>query len=125
MVYVSFDVKNDYILKDFITKMSRLYDSPFEVSYFTPEKFISLFICSYIIRSEIIKSNVLLILLGPDTYKSKIVQLEVKIANEENIKIIQMNGYRSISHLTIKGTNISFEWDWDLLKQLMNDLPSK
>jgi hypothetical protein len=120
-VYVSFDVANDHILREFITTMSHMYDSPFEIISYSSKKSILFFTYQNNLRNEIKKSDIILILLGPDTHKSKIVQLEVQIAIEENIKIIQMNGYREVSYSMVAGTKKSYRWDWDNLKLLMTN----
>jgi hypothetical protein len=120
-VYVSFDVANDHILREFITTMSHMNDSPFEIISYSSKKLIPFFSYPNNLRNEIKKSDILLVLLGPDTYKSKIVQLEVQIAIEEKIKIIQMNGYREVSYSMVAGTKKSYRWDWDNLKILMTN----
>ena len=91
-VFVSFDFDNDKALKDFIIGQSRLPDSPFDVidssiKEAAPEK-------DWLIRAEtrIRGSDLVLVMVGPYTYKAPGVLKEIAIARKWNVPIAQVIG---------------------------------
>src|SRR3954469_12354744 len=93
-VFVSFDFDNDARLKTFILAQAKNADSPFEIENWSlnepaPDK-----TWQDKARARIKRSDVVLVMVGPKTYKANGVLAEVAIANELKIPVRQVIGYR-------------------------------
>lgn len=94
-VFVSFDFHNDRSLKHFIVGQALLPGSPFELvdnslleAAPEPE-------WEERARALIRRSDMVLVLVGSQTYRAPGVLKEVQIANEEGIWVVQMVGYKA------------------------------
>jgi len=118
-VFVSFDFDNDKILKDFIIGQSKHSDSPFEVIDHSlkeasaerdwPEK----------ARRAIRRSEIVLVMVGPDTHRAAGVLKEVAMAREEDKKIVQIIGYKDGNYTPVPNAGRLYAWSWDNLKTLL------
>ena len=118
-VFISFDFDNDKLLKDFIIGQSKLPDSPFEVidhslKEAAPEKYWEEKAHRAIKRSEIV-----IVMVGSKTYKASGVLKEVKIAREEEIKIVQIIGYKDGNYKPVPNAGRLYSWNWENLKKLL------
>ena len=93
-VFVSFDFDNDKRLKDFIIGQSRLADSPFEVidnslKEAAPEK-------NWVAKANaaILRSDIVIVMVGPQTYRAGGVLKEIAMAQAAGKKIVQVIGYK-------------------------------
>lgn len=118
-VFVSFDFDNDKTLKTFIIGQSKLPDSPFEIVDLSlkeaaPEKDWECKADAAIARSDLV-----LVLVGPHTWKAQGVLKEIRMARARNIKIIQMIGYKSGDYTRVADAGQLYRWSWDNLKKLL------
>jgi len=118
-VFVSFDFTNDRKLKHSIIAQSKLADSPFSISDFSlkeaaPEKS-----WEKKARDAIAKSELVIVLVGPKTYRATGVLKEVQMARQLNKRIIQMVGYKNKSYRRVVGAGRLYKWNWENLKNLL------
>jgi len=118
-VFVSFDFDNDKTLKTFIIGQSKLPDSPFEIVDLSlkeaaPEKDWERKADAAIARSDLV-----LVLVGADTWRAPGVIKEIAMARARNIKIVQMIGYRDREYRRVRDAGELYRWNWGNLKKLM------
>lgn len=118
-VFVSFDFDNDKSLKDLLIGQSKNPDSPFEVIDWSmkeaaPEKNWETEAENRIIRSEII-----LIILGVKTHQAPGVLKEISMAKKHDKKIVQIIGHNDQYCQFIKNIGNVYEWTWNNLKQIL------
>lgn len=118
-VFVSFDFDNDKVLKDFVIGQSRLDDSPFEVidhslKEAAPEKD-----WEEKARKAIKRADIVMVIVGPNTYRASGVLKEVKIARQEDKKIVQIIGYKDGDYTPVPDAGRLYRWSWDNLKNLL------
>ncbi|HAG09667.1 MAG TPA: hypothetical protein DCK87_08950, partial [Desulfotomaculum sp.] len=94
-VFVSFDFDNDKVLKDFIIGQSKLSDSPFEISDWSMKEAAPQANWEAEARARINRSDMVIVMVGPKTYKAPGVLKEVKIARFLKKPIYQIIGYRN------------------------------
>jgi hypothetical protein len=121
-VFVSFDFDNDKILKDFIVGQSKLSDSPFEISDWSMKEAAPQASWEAEARSRISHSDmvivIVMVMVGPKTYKSPGVLKEVKIARSLEKPICQIIGYRNGNYTPVPDAGRLYSWNWDNLKKL-------
>jgi len=118
-VFVSFDFDNDKKLKDFIIGQSRIADSPFEVidnslKEAAPEKNWEAKANAAIKRSDIV-----VVMVGPQTYRAHGVLKEIKMARAANKHIVQVIGYKDGEYTAVEGAGRLYRWNWENLKKLL------
>ena len=118
-VFVSFDFDNDKVLKDFIIGQSRLPDSPFEVIDQSLKESAPLSEWEKKARSAIKRSEIVLVMVGKNTFQASGVLKEVKMANEESIKVVQIIGQKDASHPRVPNAGVLYSWNWENLKKLL------
>ena len=117
-VFVSFDFDKDKALKELIIGQSRLPDSPFEVTDWSmkeaaPER-------NWEIEAEkrIKRAEVVLVVLGSETYKAPGVLKEVQIAIKNDKKIAQIIGRKNENYKRVPGAGRLYNWSWENLKSI-------
>lgn len=118
-VFVSFDFENDKVIKDFIIGQSNLPDSPFEVRDWSlkeaaPEKD-----WEEKAKAKIRGCDIVIVMVGPRTYKAHGVLKEVAMARELGKKIVQIIGYKDGNYTRVEGAGILYAWSWPTLKTLL------
>jgi hypothetical protein len=118
-VFVSFDFDNDKVLKDFIIGQSKHDDSPFEVidhslKEAAPEK-------DWADKAQraINRSEIMLVMVGPNTHKAPGVLKEVAMARKANKTIVQIIGYKDGNYTAVPDAGRLYAWNWDNLKKLL------
>ena len=118
-VFVSFDFDNDKPLKELIVGQSRLSDSPFEVIDWSmkeaaPER-------SWEDEAErrIKRVEVVLVMVGRETYKAHGVLKEVGLARKHDKKIVQIIGYKDGYYKPVPGAGRLYSWSWENLKKIL------
>jgi len=119
-VFVSFDFDNDKIIKDFLIGQSKLVDSPFEVTDVSLKEAAPERDWADKAKAKIGLADIIIVMVGPKTYKASGVLKEVKIANDLRKKIIQIIGYKDGSYTRVEGAGILYNWNWENLKKLLN-----
>ncbi len=119
-VFISFDFDNDKVLKDFMVGQSRLEDSPFEIYDWSLKESAPEEDWEDEARKKIKRSDIVLVMVGEKTYKASGVLKEVKITRDEEIKIIQMIGYKDKDYTRVPGAGYLYSWNWENLKNLLS-----
>lgn len=118
-IFVSFDFDNDRVLKDFIIGQARLTDSPFEVVDHSLKEAAPERDWQIKARAAIKRSDLVLVMVGRQTYRSHGVLKEIAIAREAGIPIVQVIGYRDGEYTPVPNAGRLYAWSWDNLKRLL------
>jgi hypothetical protein len=118
-VFVSFDFDNDKTLKDFIVGQARNPDSPFEIIDTSLKEAAPMKTWEEKARLAIGRSDLVLVMVGPNTYRAPGVLREVAMAREEGKPIVQVIGYRDGNYTPVANAGRLYRWDWDNLKRLL------
>jgi hypothetical protein len=119
-VFISFDFDNDKSLKDFFIGQCKLEQSPFEVMDYSLKEASKEKEWEEKARKKIERADLVIVLLGAQTYKSPGVLKEIAIAKALKKKIIQLIGYKDIKYHRIKGAGYLYKWKWENLKKVLD-----
>ena len=119
-VFVSFDYDRDRSLKNFLIGQSRLPNSPFLVADWSIKRAApnSRWIAEA--RDRISRADVLLVLAGPQTYRSPGVRTEVAIARNLGVPVVQLIGRRDVRCPPVPNGGRRYRWTWDNLESMLN-----
>jgi len=118
-LFVSFDFDNDRTLKDLIIGQSRNPDSPFEVVDTSLKEAAPMRTWEEKARVAIKRSDIVVVMVGSNTYKAPGVLKEVKMAREEGKPIVQVIGHREGRYTPVPDAGRLYDWNWDNLKKLL------
>lgn len=118
-VFVSFDFDNDKKLKEFIIGQSKNSDSPFEVADWSMKEAAPQRSWEDEAESRIKRSDLVLVMVGPETHKAPGVLKEVEMARRNNIRIVQVIGYKDGNYTAVPNAGRLYSWNWDNLKKLL------
>lgn len=117
-VFVSFDFDNDKVLKDFIIQQAKNPDSPFEVIDQSLKEAAPQRDWEEKAESRIKKSDLVLVMVGAKTHTAPGVLKEVKMARKNDIKIVQVIGYKDGNYTAVPDAGQLYKWNWENLKKL-------
>ena len=117
-VFISFDFDNDLNLKNLLVGQAKLPDSPFEISDWSlkeaaPEKDWEDKALAKIIRSDIV-----VVITGINTYRASGVKKEVRMARNNNIKVVQIKP-QGTNPTRVDNGGVLYDWTWNNLKILL------
>lgn len=118
-LYVAFDFDRDRILANFIVQQARREDSPFEIEDWSLKEAAPTRTWQIEAEKRIARADVLLVMVGPETYRAPGVLVEVEIANRRGVTIHQVIGYRGTNPRMVPRTGPLHRWDWHTLKRLL------
>lgn len=118
-VFVSFDFDNDRALKAFLIGQSKLADSPFEIVDHSLQEAAPEPMWERKARAAIRASDLVLVIVGRNTYRARGVLKEVAMARACGIPRVQMIGYRGGSYTPVRGAGRLYAWSWENLKRLL------
>lgn len=118
-IFVSFDFEHDRVLKDFILGQAKLKDSPFEVIDHSLKEAAPEPEWESRARAAICRADIVLVMVGPYTYKAHGVLKEVAMARQAGIKIVQVIGYKNSNYTSIPNAGRLYSWSWENLKMLL------
>lgn len=118
-VFVSFDFDDDKKLKDFIIGQSKLGDSPFEVTDHSLKEAAPERNWEEKARRAISMVEIVLVMVGPKTYRASGVLKEVKMARDLEKQIVQIIGYKDGNYTAVPNAGRLYRWSWDNLKKLL------
>ena len=118
-VFVSFDFDNDKKLKEFIIGQSKNSDSPFEVADWSMKEAAPQRNWEDEAESRIKRSDLVLVMVGPETHKAPGVLKEVEMARRNNIRIVQVIGYKDDNYTAVPNAGQLYSWNWENLKKLL------
>jgi len=70
-------------------------------------------------RRAIRGADIVLIMVGPNTYRAPGVLKEVAMAREEGVPIVQIIGYRDSDPTPVPNGGRLYRWSWENLKNLL------
>jgi MTH538 TIR-like domain (DUF1863) len=117
-VFVSFDFDNDQGLKHLLVGQAQNPDSPFDVTDSSLKEAAPERHWKEKARRAIRQSDLVLVLLGHQTYRAPGVLAEVKMAREEGKPVIQLIGRRGAPYQRVSGAGKVIAWTWPNLKAL-------
>lgn len=117
-VFVSFDYDNDEHLKDSFVSQLESLDPPLEIVGWSLKEEPQ---ADWLSKASdaIERADSVVVILGPETYRASGVLKEVGIARELGKKILQIVGYKNRNYLRVSDAGRLFDWDWDILRQLL------
>lgn len=118
-VFVSFDFDNDKTLKDFIIGQSKNSDSPFDVIDHSLKEAAPQANWEAKARTAIKRSDIVLVMVGPNTYRASGVLKEVAMARQEGKPIVQIIGYKDGNYTAVPNAGHLYRWNWDNLKNIL------
>jgi len=119
-VFVSFDFDNDKALKDFVIGQAKLADSPFEIVDTSLKEAAPMKTWEDKARAAIKRSDRVLIMVGPNTHRAPGVLKEVAMAKEENVRIVQIIGYKDSNPTPVASAGPLYRWSWPNLASLLS-----
>lgn len=119
-VFVSFDFDNDRALKAFLIGQSKLGDSPFEIVDHSLQEAAPEQEWERRARAAIRRSDLVLVIVGRNTYRARGVIKEVQMARACGIPRVQMIGYRASAYTPVSGAGRLYAWSWKNLKRLLS-----
>lgn len=118
-VFVSFDFDHDLKLKTFIIGQSRLPDSPFDVIDCSLKEAAPQRTWGDKARLAIKGCDLVIVMVGPYTYRAPGVLKEVAMARQENIPIVQVIGYKDGTYTAVPNAGRLYSWNWRNLRKLL------
>ncbi len=118
-VFVSFDYDNDKKLKDFIIGQSKLLDSPFKVIDHSLKEAAPEHNWETKANTAIKKSEIVIVMVGPHTYRAPGVLKEISMARNAGKKIVQIIGYKDGNYTPVPNAGRLYSWNWENLKTLL------
>ena len=120
-VFTSFDYDHDEFLRTALVGQSKNPDTPFEISdWSVKEPFTGDW--QKKVRERIKKCGQMVVLCGEYTHLATGVDVEVTIAQEEEISYFLLKGYKDKScykPTSAKATDKMYNWTWENLKALI------
>ena len=118
-VFISYDYDNDKILKEFIIGQTKNDRLPFDVIDFSLKEAAPLKTWEDKARTAIKRSDLVLVVVGPYTYKAPGVLKEIKIAREEGVRVAQIIGYKDGNYTAVPNAGILYKWNYENLIKLL------
>lgn len=119
-IFVSFDFDNDRKLKDFIIQQARRPDSPFDVIDHSLKEAAPERSWEQKASRAIARAKVVLVMVGPQTYRAPGVLKEIRMARELGKRVVQVIGYRDGDYTPVKGAGQLYRWNWKNLSKILN-----
>ena len=116
-VFVSFDYDNDLGLKNLLVGQSRNSDSPFEVIDWSLKEAAPQKDWQQKALERIKRSDIVLVLVGSTTYRAPGVLKEVRMAQNEGVKRVQVTNLTNAHRVEDAGT--LYKWTWENLKNIL------
>lgn len=118
--FISFDFDNDRTLKDFIIGQANNPDSPFEVVDCSLKEAAPMKTWEDKARRAIASADIVLVMVGPETYRASGVLKEVAMARAAGVPIVQIIGYRTGDYTPVDDAGRLYSWSWDNLKKILS-----
>jgi hypothetical protein len=118
-VFVSFDFDRDRVLRDFIIGQARLPDSPFDVVDYSLKEAAPERNWMSKAQSAISRAEIVLVMVGQETYRAPGVLEEVAIARELGKRVVQVIGYKDGNYTAVPNAGRLYSWNWENLKNLL------
>ena len=118
-VFVSFDFDNDSSLHGAVVGQSKNPDSPFEIVDCSLKEEAPQSTWEARARRAIKGADIVLVMVGVDTFKAPGVLKEVEMARDEEIPIVQVIGYSDKKCTQVPNAGRRYAWTWENLKKVL------
>ena len=118
--FISFDFDRDKILKDFVIGQAKLRDSPFDAADWSMKEAAPQSKWEAEAEARIKRSDVVIVMVGSQTYRAPGVLKEVAMARDNEIKIVQIIGYRDTSPKAVANAGRLYKWNWANLENILS-----
>ena len=118
-IFVSFDFDNDQHYKILLIGQSRNKLTNFALADWSLKEAAPLRNWEIAARARIKRSDMVLVLLGANTYRASGVLKEVKMAREEGIPVVQVTQAES-GYTRVADAGRLYTWTWANLETLLN-----
>lgn len=120
-VFVSFDFDNDSGIKNFVTGQAKLSTSPFWCADWSMKEAAPQHRWEDEAEKRIKQCDIVLVMVGKQTYKARGVLKEVEFARKHNRPIAQIIAYSDLINPTpVANAGRLYRWSWDSLRTLLN-----
>ncbi|HTR31379.1 MAG TPA: TIR domain-containing protein [Puia sp.] len=118
-VFISFDFDNDKALKDLLIGQALNPACPFEVidtslKEAAPEKD-----WEVKAKTKIRVADLVIVLVGANTYRASGVLREVRLARREKKKVVQLIGHKDGRHPRVPDAGILYRWTWENMQKIL------
>lgn len=118
--FISFDFDRDKILKDFVIGQAKLPDSPFDAADWSMKEAAPQSKWEAEAEARIKRSDVVIVMVGSQTYRAPGVLKEVAMARDNKIPIVQIIGYKDTSPPKVSNAGTLYKWNWANLKNILS-----
>lgn len=118
-VFISFEFGPDKALRDLLLGQSKHPETPFDVIDNSLHEAKRESEWKAKATEKIKPADVMIVLIGPTTYKAPGVLKEIEIAHELNKKIVQLIGYKNGKYKRVPGAGILYRWTWENLQKIL------
>lgn len=119
-VFVSFDFDNDVRLKHLLVGQSKNGRSPFEIADWSLKEAAPEPEWKDRAAASIARSDVVVVLLGPQTYRAKGVLAEVRMAHAARKQIVQLISSPRVSCKRVPRAGPVYAWNWGNLEKIFS-----
>jgi len=120
-VFVSFDFDNDSGIKNFVMSQAKLPTSPFSGADWSMEEAAPQHNWEAEAERRIKQCDIVLVMVGKQTYRASGVLKEVEFARKHNVQIAQIIAYKDlINPNAVENAGRLYRWNLDNLRTLLD-----
>jgi len=120
-VFVSFDYHNDRGISSFVMGQAKLLTSPFWGADWSMKEASPQHKWEEEAERRIRQCDIILIMVGKQTYKAEGVLKEVELARKYDKQVAQIIAYSDLANPTpVADAGRLYRWNWENLKTLLN-----
>lgn len=119
-VFLSFDFDKDKGLKDMVVGQARNTKSPINIEDWSLKEKVKSKNWTRKAKTQIVRSDLVLVLRGKDTHKASGVKKEVKIARKAGIPIRQLKLNKNSKDKPVRGAGRAVNWKWPALAKAVD-----
>ena len=117
--FISFDFDRDKTLKDFMVAQAKRPDSPFTMADWSMKEAAPERNWKAEAEGRIKRCDVVIVMVGNQTHRAPGVLAEVEMARRNDIKIVQVIGYKDSSPKSVPRAGTLYRWNWKNLKNIL------
>lgn len=117
-VFVSFDFDRDHLLKVYIIGQARNGNIPVEVIDTSLKEAAPMATWEQKAEAAIKRSDLVVVMVGPQTHRAPGVLKEVAMARRNRIQIVQMIGYKDANPTAVPNAGRLYRWNRENLTNL-------
>ena len=119
--FFSFDFDEDKTLKIYMVGQMKLPTSPFNGADWSMKEAAPQRNWEQEAESRITRSDVVVVLVGPNTYKAPGVLKEVEITRRVGKPIVQIIGYKDSSPTRVPNAGRLLKWTWENMTSVLEE----